>query len=149
MYLRRNGWTDSDTFSIQTLAGEIRPTITGPTTCRVDMGRAKLQSDHFPGGPKDGRGTIEGYAFQHVQVGNPQCAIRVEHPEAIDLQQIGQPSRTRPSSPIAPTSRSGPSSTLIPSAPASSNAAWGRRFPQVPERRGPPSPTCSGAATRP
>ena len=40
MYLRRNGWTDADTFSIQTLAGEIRPTITGPTTCRVDMGRA-------------------------------------------------------------------------------------------------------------
>jgi diaminopimelate epimerase len=89
MYLRRNGWTESDTFSIQTLAGEIRPTITGPTTCRVDMGRAKLQSEHFPGGPSDGRGTIEGFAFQHVHIGNPQCAIRVEDPDAIDLQRIG------------------------------------------------------------
>jgi diaminopimelate epimerase len=89
MYLRRHGWTDSDTFSIQTLAGEIRPTITGPTTCRVDMGRAKLQSEHYPGGPKDGKGTLEGYAFQHVQIGNPQCAIRVEDPEAIDLSTIG------------------------------------------------------------
>ena len=28
LYLRRTGWTDSDTFSIQTAAGEIRPTIT-------------------------------------------------------------------------------------------------------------------------
>jgi len=89
MYLRRNGWTQADTFSIQTLAGEIRPTITGPTTCRVDMGRAKLRSEHFPGGPDDGRGTIEGLAFQHVQIGNPQCAIRVDDPDTIDLQAIG------------------------------------------------------------
>jgi len=89
MYLRRNGWTRADTFSIQTLAGEIRPTITGPTTCRVDMGRAKLRSEHYPGGPDDGRGTIEGLAFQHVQIGNPQCAIRVDDPDEIDLQAIG------------------------------------------------------------
>jgi diaminopimelate epimerase len=89
MYLRRNGWTDSDTFSIQTLAGEIRPTITGPTTCKVDMGRAKLQSEHFPGGPPDGRGQVEGFAFQHVQIGNPQCAIRVDDPDEIDLAKEG------------------------------------------------------------
>src|SRR5918998_6401063 len=30
LYLRHRGWTDSDTFSIETAAGEIRPTITGP-----------------------------------------------------------------------------------------------------------------------
>jgi diaminopimelate epimerase len=89
MYLRRNGWTDSDTFSIQTLAGEIRPTITGPTTCRVDMGRARLRSEHYPGGPEDGRGEVQGFAFQHVQIGNPQCAIRVDDPDAIDLQETG------------------------------------------------------------
>jgi diaminopimelate epimerase len=92
LYLRRAGWTDSDTFSIQTLAGEIRPTITGPTTCRVDMGRARLQSEHFPGGPPDGRGEIGPWRFQHVALGNPQCAIRVddlETLEALDLQAIG------------------------------------------------------------
>src|SRR5205809_7864555 len=50
LYLRRNGWTENDTFSIQTLAGEIRPTITGPNTCRVDMGRARPHSENFPGG---------------------------------------------------------------------------------------------------
>ena len=31
MYLRRAGWTDQRQFSIQTVAGEIRPTILGPT----------------------------------------------------------------------------------------------------------------------
>src|ERR671937_3249625 len=58
LYLRRNGWTDADTFSIETVAGEIRPTITGPTTCRVDMGRAVLTSKDYPGGPPDGTGLI-------------------------------------------------------------------------------------------
>src|SRR6476660_2061156 len=64
LYLRRAGWTDADTFSLQTAAGEIRPTITGPDTCRVDMGRAKLQSKDFPSGGQDGIGTVEGYNFQ-------------------------------------------------------------------------------------
>src|SRR4051795_7351965 len=41
MYLRHRGWTDRDEFAIQTVAGEIRPTILSPTMCTVDMGRAK------------------------------------------------------------------------------------------------------------
>jgi diaminopimelate epimerase len=95
LYLRRNGWTDSDTFSIQTLAGEIRPTITGPTTCRVDMGRASLASEHYPRGPENGQGVVTAGAhqwrFQHVHIGNPQCAIRVDADrlEALDLQRLG------------------------------------------------------------
>jgi diaminopimelate epimerase len=89
LYLRHRGWTDRDTFSIQTVAGEIRPTITGPTTCRVDMGRATLTSKDYPDGPPDGSGTVEGYRFQHVSIGNPQCAIRVDDPETLDLQEIG------------------------------------------------------------
>src|SRR6188768_1550465 len=92
LYLRRH-WTEADTFSIQTLAGEIRPTITSPTTCRVDMGRASLTSRNFPRGPKDGQGEIEAqgqtFRFQHVAIGNPQCAIRVEDPDALDLQALG------------------------------------------------------------
>jgi len=92
LYLRSRGWTEADTFSIQTIAGEIRPTITGPTTCRVDMGRASLTSKDYPGGPADGTGTVEGYRFQHVSIGNPQCAIRVagtEELDALDLADIG------------------------------------------------------------
>src|SRR5450432_16064 len=39
LYLRRRGWTRALTFSIETAAGEIHPTITSETTCTVDMGR--------------------------------------------------------------------------------------------------------------
>ena len=45
------------------------------------MGRARLQSADFPSGPPDGIATLTAdgrtWRFQHVQVGNPQCAIRV------------------------------------------------------------------------
>jgi diaminopimelate epimerase len=96
LYLRHRGWTDSDVFSIETAAGEIRPTITGPTTCRVDMGRARLTSKDYPDGPDDGGGQIGTpgrlWAFQHVSIGNPQCSIRVdsvEELEALDLPALG------------------------------------------------------------
>jgi diaminopimelate epimerase len=96
LYLRHRGWTDHDTFSLQTGAGEVRPTITSPSTCIVDMGRARLQSEDFPSGDRDGVAelTAEGrrWRFQHVAVGNPQCAIRVsgQHElEALDLPAIG------------------------------------------------------------
>ena len=92
LYLRRSGWTDQDVFSIETAAGEIRPTITGPDTCRVDMGRAALTSKDFPDGPHDGRGEAAGYRFQHVSIGNPQCAIRLAERatlEDLDLPAIG------------------------------------------------------------
>ena len=96
LYLRRRGWTDRDVFSIETAAGEIRPTITGPDTCTVDMGRAKLRSKDFPSGGDDGLGTLTAagreLAFQHVSIGNPQCAIEVgEELEQLDLALIGPP----------------------------------------------------------
>jgi diaminopimelate epimerase len=96
LYMRRRGWAQTDTFSIQTAAGELRPTITSPTTCTVDMGRARLQSDDYPSGPADGIGELSdgsrSWRFQHVQVGNPQCAILVGDESglyALDLQAIG------------------------------------------------------------
>ncbi|HTD57359.1 MAG TPA: diaminopimelate epimerase [Solirubrobacteraceae bacterium] len=96
LYLRRRGWTDEDVFSIHTVAGEIRPTITGPDTCRVDMGRASLTSKDFPAGPGDGRQEIvadgRAWSIQHVSIGNPQCAIHVADLatlNALDLPRIG------------------------------------------------------------
>jgi diaminopimelate epimerase len=53
------------------------------------MGRAQLTSKDFPGGGPDGRGEADGWRFQHVSIGNPQCAIRVDDPDAIDLQDAG------------------------------------------------------------
>jgi diaminopimelate epimerase len=92
MYLRTRGWTDSDSFSIQTAAGEMRPRITGPTTCTMDMGRAKLTSKDYPSGPDNGTGTVRDLAFQHVSIGNPQCSIEIrdrDELEALDLPAVG------------------------------------------------------------
>ena len=95
MYLRRNGWTDNDVFSIRTAAGEVRPQITGATTSTVDMGRARLVSEKdFPSGGDDGTGTLtvgeRELAFQFVSIGNPQCAIEVgDELEQLDLNAYG------------------------------------------------------------
>jgi len=96
LYLRRTGWATTDRFSIQTAAGEIRPTITSPTTCSLDLGRVRLQSDDYPSGAQDGAGELTSggrtWRFQHVSVGNPQCAIRVAGQpelEELDLAALG------------------------------------------------------------
>ncbi len=88
MYLRQRGWTDSDEFSIETAAGEIRPRITGPATCTVDMGRAKDR----------GAGTLSSngreFAFQDLSIGNPQCSIELPADEdlaSFDLAAYGAP----------------------------------------------------------
>jgi diaminopimelate epimerase len=96
LYLRRNGWTDRDRFRIQTAAGEIQPTITSPTTASLALGRVRLASADYPAGAPDGTGELTDddrvWRFQHVQVGNPQCAILVEGEralEALTLPEIG------------------------------------------------------------
>ena len=96
LYLRRHGWATADEFSIQTAAGEIRPTITSPTTARLDIGRVRLRSGDYPSGAPDGAGTLRDgertWFFQHVAVGNPQCVIRVpDEPalSALDLPALG------------------------------------------------------------
>jgi diaminopimelate epimerase len=96
LYLRRRGWAGSDTFSIQTAAGELRPTITSERTCTVAMSRARMHSADYPSGADDGRGTLEAggrsWHFQYVQVGNPQCAIQIDEEsdlDTLDLEAIG------------------------------------------------------------
>jgi diaminopimelate epimerase len=95
LYLRRHGWTDADEFAISTVAGPIRPTITGELTCSVDMGHASTTSKDFPSGGPDGRGSVRSagrdWEFQHVSIGNPQCAIVVDAAELpnLDLDEIG------------------------------------------------------------
>jgi diaminopimelate epimerase len=103
LYLRRRGWTDENTFSIHTAAGAVRPTITGPYTCRVDMGQARLTSKDFPSGPPDGTGELRAsgrlWRFQHVSIGNPQCVIAVADAAAlaaVDLKIVGPPIESHP-----------------------------------------------------
>ncbi len=95
LYLRRHGWTEAEQFAISTAAGPIRPTITGELTCSVEMGRAATASKDFPTGAEDGKGRLTSagreWEFQHVSIGNPQCAIVVETAEleSFDLGAIG------------------------------------------------------------
>ncbi len=60
------------------------------------MGKARVRSDDFPNGGEDGRGELVAggvsWRFQHVQVGNPQCAIAVadcEQLEKLELSRFG------------------------------------------------------------
>jgi diaminopimelate epimerase len=94
LYLRRHGWTDAETFAIKTAAGPIVPTITGELTCAVDMGHASTRSKDYPGGGEDGRGTLlaggREWSFQHVSIGNPQCAILIDDGlEELDVAAVG------------------------------------------------------------
>jgi diaminopimelate epimerase len=74
IYLRRHGRADSDDFAILTAAGPIR-------------------SKDFPSGAADGRGRLEAggrsWSFQHVSIGNPQCAIAYEELETLELADVG------------------------------------------------------------
>jgi diaminopimelate epimerase len=94
MYLRRSGWVEDDSFSVLTAAGEVHPRIEGEL-CTMGIGRARLRApDDFPSGGEDGTGTLRSagrdFAFQFVQVGNPQCAIEAgEELETLDLQRFG------------------------------------------------------------
>jgi diaminopimelate epimerase len=93
LYLRRRGWVDEDEFSIATDAGEIRPQILSPMTCRVDMGYATTNSKDYPGGSADGLGELRAggrtWRFQHVSIGNPQCAIYMTDSERFDVLDLG------------------------------------------------------------
>ncbi|HEY1777402.1 MAG TPA: diaminopimelate epimerase [Solirubrobacteraceae bacterium] len=93
IYLRRRGHARSDDFSILTAAGPIHARITGPANAAIQMGAAATVSKDFPSGGADGRGELEAdgarWSFQHVSVGNPQCAIVCAELEALDLPAIG------------------------------------------------------------
>lgn len=96
LHLYRGGRTGGDTFTVQTAAGPVTPTVTSDRTCSVRMGRATTVSPDFPSGGPDGLGTVRSggrvWRFRHVAVGNPQCTIRVEDPASlagIDLAAIG------------------------------------------------------------
>ena len=93
LYLHNHGWA-GDEFALRTAAGIVRPRITSPRTCTMAIGGASTSSSDYPSGSEDGRGTLDVggrlWRFQHVLIGNPQCAIEVEEGlEELDLGAIG------------------------------------------------------------
>lgn len=85
MWLHHNGWARGDEFSIRTIAGEIRAHVLDDRSCRVDMGRAKIVEE---------AGEINGMAYVALEVGNPQCSIRIAdwaELQALDLPAVGRP----------------------------------------------------------
>jgi diaminopimelate epimerase len=94
LYLRRSGWTDADEFTILTKAGPITPTIGSEREATLAMGHAATASADYPSGSEDGRGEVlaagRSWPFQHVSIGNPQCAIEIgDELESLDLGAIG------------------------------------------------------------
>lgn len=96
MYLHHRGWTELETFVIDTKAGPVRPTIIDHRTCSMELGRAALSGPDWPDGPSDGRGEVEVHGsvldFQFVDVGNPQMSIEIgdrERLASLDLSRIG------------------------------------------------------------
>jgi diaminopimelate epimerase len=72
----------------------VTPTITGPGTVAMDIGRASLTSPDYPSGGPDGTGTLSAggreWGFRHVNVGNPQCVIEVgAEVDALEIASFG------------------------------------------------------------
>lgn len=104
-YLRGRNYVQTDEFTVETLAGAIRPRLVGGSRVRVDMGRARFSSDAidrsllpeatgedvvavpftFPGL----EALLPSPVVTFVDVGNPHCIIPVPDPEALDLEAVG------------------------------------------------------------
>lgn len=95
LYLSAEGRAPGPEFSISTPAGELRARILSPSRASVEMGTAAVASGQYPDGEADGRGTIaaggELWSFQHVSIGNPQCAIRIQDIEALESLELSEP----------------------------------------------------------
>jgi diaminopimelate epimerase len=95
-YLVSRGVVGDQEFTVETLAGAIRPRLIGERDVRVDMGLARFHGLNIS--PLAAVGEAGGalldaggqrYRFTFVDVGNPHCVIQVDDPAAFDVGGIG------------------------------------------------------------
>lgn len=95
LYLHQEGWAPGPAFTVSTLAGPVAAEVMSEHEARVGMGSASTASTQYAGGEPDGRGTLaaggELWAFRHVSIGNPQCAIRIDDVDALEALDISIP----------------------------------------------------------
>ena len=75
-FVRAHNLVNKDEFSVETLAGIIRPHILNDGRVRVDMGKPVLEAKKIPVNtdtPQDFE--IEGFRAAAVSMGNPHCVI--------------------------------------------------------------------------
>jgi diaminopimelate epimerase len=106
LYLKRIGVVTESEFTIETLAGPIRPALMADGRVRVDMGVARFRSGSIwreealaaglYEGPTEGEVTdavlkLDGasHRFTFVDVGNPHCVLRVDDPDSTEVARIG------------------------------------------------------------
>ena len=142
LYLRAAGWTDANTFTILTKAGEVTPTITGPAEVSMAIGRLAGLGRLPEGGDDADRHAQRRrreWSFRHVNVGNPQCVIDVgDEIEGLAIGSFGTRSSGTRCFRTAPTSPSS-ASTAPACGPGSSSAGWGRPSPRAPAPAAPQS----------
>jgi diaminopimelate epimerase len=95
-YLAASGLVAETEFTVETLAGAIRPRLLANGGVRVDMGRARFRSANVnvsgsPGDVVDApiEAMGQGFRFAFVDVGNPHCIIQVDDPAEFDVLGIG------------------------------------------------------------
>ncbi|NLT34693.1 MAG: diaminopimelate epimerase [Gaiellales bacterium] len=107
-YVSRHGYVLGNEFTVETLAGPIRPRLLPGARVRVDMGRARFASEAIDAsglgeaGKAAGRGSAEGgmvdipfsfagreVRFTFVDVGNPHCVIPLTSLAGVDPARLG------------------------------------------------------------
>jgi diaminopimelate epimerase len=96
LYLASLGVVGDQEFTVETLAGPIRPRLVGEGLVRVDMGLARFRTANVsPASAQDEvvDALLEAggrqYRFTFVDVGNPHCVIVVDDPATFDVQGVG------------------------------------------------------------
>lgn len=89
-FVKNHNLVDKNTFSVETLAGIITPTILENGNVLVDMGEAETVASKIPvnvENPMDFE--VEGYSASAVSMGNPHCVIYTDDNSALLAKTIG------------------------------------------------------------